>query len=165
MASEFTVLASEKLRLNEPYARSTRRYLSSLTLLSNLRSPRMVKMLFSTRMSRSFGSTSGRSAFTTSSCSVSKISTAGAQLVRLDSSPVRSNTSLNTRLSWSCKVEAPRKGSKRLKVLMIDVPSYSDFTNIIKYERYIVKLDLVLPGDYCKSLNNNIVISDMSPVS
>src|SRR5256884_6049122 len=75
-------------------------------------------MLFSTRISRSCGFTSGRSAFTTSSCSVSKMSTAGAQGVRFDSSPARSSISPNTRLNCSCSVVVPRDGSQRFSVLI-----------------------------------------------
>src|SRR5216683_1682786 len=71
IASAFTVFGSEKLRLNAPYVRSTRRKFSSDTDFSNLRSPRIVSKLFSTRTSMSFSFTSGRSALTTNSFGVS----------------------------------------------------------------------------------------------
>jgi hypothetical protein len=71
IASAFSVLGSEKLRLNAPYVRSTRRKFSSDTYFSNLRSPRIVSKLFSTRTSMSFSFTSGKSALTTSSLGVS----------------------------------------------------------------------------------------------
>src|SRR6202049_1822369 len=71
MASAFTVFGSEKPPLNVPYVRSTRRKFSSETDFSNLRSPRIVSKLFSTRTSMSFSFTSGKSALTTNSFVVS----------------------------------------------------------------------------------------------
>jgi len=61
---DLTEFASEKLPLNEPYGASTLQVVFLVHLISNLRSPRIVRMLFSTReCPGSADLTSGSSAF------------------------------------------------------------------------------------------------------
>src|SRR4029077_105391 len=51
------------------------------------------------------------------------MSTAGAQGVKFDSSPVRPTTSPNTRLICSCRVVAPRKGCSQRFIVLILITS------------------------------------------
>src|ERR1700722_1270830 len=92
-------------------------------------------------MSRSLASTPGKSALTTSSCSFSWISTAGAQVVRFDSwLVVRSKASLNKRLIWSCRVAWPRK-AVRVFIVCAFLSVINDYIAIILYECLIVKYE------------------------